>query len=34
LPGLIEPITALLIMGAVLFGVAVLLFNRNGIMQK
>jgi ABC-2 type transport system permease protein len=34
LPNLAEPITALLIMGAVLFGVAVLLFNRNGIMQK
>jgi ABC-2 type transport system permease protein len=34
LPNLIEPITALLIMGAVLFGVAVLLFNRNGIVQK
>jgi ABC-2 type transport system permease protein len=29
-----EPITALLLMGAVLFGIAVLLFNRNGIMQK
>jgi len=29
-----EPITALLIMGAVLFGIAVVLFNRNGIMQK
>jgi ABC-2 type transport system permease protein len=34
LPNLIEPITALLIMGAVLFGIAVILFNRNGIMQK
>jgi ABC-2 type transport system permease protein len=34
LPNLVEPITALLIMGAVLFGVAVILFNRNGIMQK
>lgn len=34
LPNLVEPITALLIMGAVLFGVAVVLFNRNGIMQK
>jgi ABC-2 type transport system permease protein len=34
LPNLIEPITALLIMGAVLFGTAVLLFNRNGIVQK
>ena len=34
LPNLLEPITALLIMGLVLFGIAVLLFNRNGIMQK
>lgn len=34
LPNLIQPITALLIMGAVLFGIAVLLFNRKGIMQK
>ena len=34
LPSLVEPITALLIMGAVLFGIAVILFNRNGIMQK
>ncbi|HJR78894.1 MAG TPA: ABC transporter permease [Anaerolineales bacterium] len=34
LPNLIQPITALLIMGAVLFGIAVVLFNRNGIMQK
>jgi ABC-2 type transport system permease protein len=34
LPNLMEPITALLIMGAVLFGIAVVLFNRNGIMQK
>jgi ABC-2 type transport system permease protein len=34
LKNLSEPITALLIMGIVLFGVAVLLFNRNGIMQK
>jgi ABC-2 type transport system permease protein len=34
LPNLVEPITALLIMGAVLFGVAVLIFNRNGIMQR
>jgi ABC-2 type transport system permease protein len=34
LPNLVEPITALLIMGALLFGVAVLLLNRNGIMQK
>jgi ABC-2 type transport system permease protein len=34
LPGLVEPLTALLIMGAILFGVAVMLFNRNGIMQR
>ena len=34
LPNLVEPITALLIMGALLFGIAVLLFNRNGIVQK
>jgi ABC-2 type transport system permease protein len=34
LPSLAEPVTALLIMGALLFGIAVLLFNRNGIMQK
>jgi ABC-2 type transport system permease protein len=34
LPNLLEPITALLIMGLVLFGAAVLLFNRNGILQK
>jgi ABC-2 type transport system permease protein len=34
LPNLIEPITALLIMGVVLFGAAVFMFNRNGIMQK
>jgi ABC-2 type transport system permease protein len=34
LPNLVEPIAALLIMGAVLFGIAVLMFNRNGIMQK
>jgi ABC-2 type transport system permease protein len=34
LPNLVEPITALLIMGVVLFGIAVVLFNRNGIMQK
>ncbi len=34
LPNLIEPVTALLIMGALLFGIAVVLFNRNGIMQK
>jgi ABC-2 type transport system permease protein len=29
-----EPIMALLLMGVVLFGVSVVLFNRNGIMQK
>ena len=34
LPNLREPITALLIMGTVLFGVAVFLFNRQGIVQK
>ena len=34
LPNLVEPIAALLFMGAVLFGIAVILFNRNGIMQK
>jgi ABC-2 type transport system permease protein len=34
LPNLIQPITALLIMGSVLFTIAVVLFNRNGIMQK
>jgi ABC-2 type transport system permease protein len=34
LPNLVEPITALLIMGTVLFGVAVILFSRNGIVQK
>jgi len=34
LPNLVEPITALLSMGAVLFGIAVVLFNRNGIMQR
>ncbi|MEP7136169.1 MAG: ABC transporter permease [Chloroflexota bacterium] len=34
LKNLAEPITALLIMGAVLFGVAVVLFNRNGLVQK
>ena len=33
LPTLREPITALLIMGALLFGVAVVLFNRQGIMK-
>lgn len=34
LRNLTEPITALVIMGAVLFGISVVLFNRNGIMQK
>ena len=34
LSNLVQPITALLIMGAVLFGVAVMLFNRKGIMQQ
>lgn len=34
LKNLTEPITALLIMGAGLFGVSVLIFNRNGIVQK
>jgi len=34
LPDLKEPIMALLIMGIVLFGIAVILFNRKGIMQK
>ncbi|HEU0297779.1 MAG TPA: ABC transporter permease [Anaerolineales bacterium] len=34
LRNLMEPITALLTMGALLFGISVLLFSRNGIMQK
>ena len=34
LRNLTEPITALFIMGAVLFGVAVVLFNRKGMIQK
>jgi len=34
LPSLLEPITALLIMGAILFGIAVVLFSRRGMMQK
>jgi ABC-2 type transport system permease protein len=34
LVNLYEPIIALLIMGTVLFGISVLLFSRNGIMQK
>jgi ABC-2 type transport system permease protein len=34
LSNLVEPISALLIMGAVLFGIAVVLFNRNGLVQQ
>jgi ABC-2 type transport system permease protein len=34
LKNLTEPITALLIMGVVLFGTSVVLFNRNGLVQK
>ncbi len=34
LSNLMEPISALLIMGTVLFGIAVVLFNRRGMMQK
>jgi ABC-2 type transport system permease protein len=34
LSNLVEPLTALLIMGTALFGIAFLLFNRQGIMQK
>ena len=34
LSNLVEPITALLIMGIVLFGVSVLLFSRQGMVQK
>ena len=34
LPNLTEPISALVIMGALLFGISVLLFSRNGIVQK
>jgi ABC-2 type transport system permease protein len=34
LRNLTDPITALLIMGTVLFGIAVVLFNRNGMVQK
>ena len=33
LSNLVEPITALLIMGTILFGVSVVLFNRNGLVQ-
>ena len=34
LKNLTEPITALLIMGTILIGIAVVLFNRNGLVQK
>ena len=34
LSSLVEPVVALLIMGAVLFGIAVVLFNRNGLVQQ
>ncbi len=34
LSSLMEPIMALLIMGTLLFGIAVALFSRNGVMQK
>jgi ABC-2 type transport system permease protein len=34
LSNLVNPITALLVMGSVLFGISVVLFNRNGLMQK
>ncbi|NWG33477.1 MAG: ABC transporter permease [Chloroflexi bacterium] len=34
LKNLTEPIAALLLMGTVLFGIAVVMFNRSGIMQK
>ncbi len=34
LKNLTEPVTALLIMGLVLFGIAVVLFSRNGLTQK
>jgi ABC-2 type transport system permease protein len=34
LKNLTVPITALLVMGTVLFGVAVVIFNRNGLVQK
>jgi ABC-2 type transport system permease protein len=34
LQDLTQPVTALLIMGVVLFTISVVLFNRNGIMQK
>jgi ABC-2 type transport system permease protein len=34
LKNLTEPIAALLIMGAILFGISVVIFNRNGLVQK
>jgi len=34
LKNLTEPITALLVMGSVLFAIAVVIFNRNGLVQK
>ena len=34
LSNLVEPVTALLVMGAVLFGISVVLFNRNGLVQQ
>ena len=34
LKNLSEPITALLVMGGILFAISVFLFNRNGVMQK
>ncbi len=34
LNNLTEPISALLIMGALLFGIAIVVFNRNGLVQK
>ena len=34
LSNLVEPVSALLIMGFVLFGIAVILFQRNGLIQK
>lgn len=34
LSNLVNPITALLVMGSVLFGISVVLFNRNGLVQQ
>ena len=34
LSNLVEPVIALLVMGAVLFGISVVLFNRNGLVQQ